>query len=184
MNAVLQQFLSFARRYPLVVSSFTLFSVLLAANYFLWQRQQVLTARHEEASRNGEAMLLALNGYSRISTQLATVQEALGQIESNLIAEGDLAENLGYFYQMETRSQVRLGQLNQLSSQPPAEGNPFKSVPFSLRVTGTYPQIIGFLHELESGPRLARFKNYNFSRSDPKSNALTLDLTVELLAKP
>ena len=184
MNAVLQQFIALARRYPLVIFSLALFSVLSVANYFLWQRQQVLTARHEEVRRNGEAMLLALNGYSRINTQLATVQEALGLIERNLIVEGDLAENLGYFYQMETRSNVRLGQLNQFSSQPSAEGNPFKSVPFSFRVTGTYPQMINFLRELETGPRLLRIKTYSFNRSDPKSNALALDLTVELLGSP
>ena len=184
MNPVLQQIIAFVRRYPIMVISLTLFAVLSVANYFLWQRQQVLTTQHEEVRRNGEAMLLALNGYSRINAQLATVQEALAQIERNLVVEGDLAENLGYFYQMETRSHVRLSQLNQLSSQPIAEGNPFKSVPFSLRVTGTFPQMMGFLRELETGPRLLRIKTYNFTRSDPKSNALALDLTVEMLASP
>ncbi len=184
MNPVLQQIIAFVRRYPIVVLSLTLFSILSVANYFLWQRQQVLASQHEEVRRNGEAMLLALNGYSRINAQLATVQEALGVIERNLVVEGDLAENLGYFYQIVTRSHVRLNQLNQLSSQPVAEGVPFKSVPFSLRVTGTFPQVMSFLHELETGPRLLRIKTYNFTRSDPKSNALALDLTVELLGSP
>ena len=184
MNAVFQQFLAFVRRYPIAVSGLTLFSLLSVANYFLWQWQLELTAQHEEVRRDGEATLSALSGYARIKTQVATVQEAMGQIERNLVVEGDLAENLGYFYQMETRSHVRLSQLNQLSAQPPTEGNPFKSVPFALRATGTFPQVINFLRELETGPRLLRIKTYNFGRGDPKSNTLALDLNVELLGSP
>lgn len=184
MSTLFQQIIAFARRYPLVVTSLVLVSALGIANYFLWGSQQSLAAQHEERRRSGEAMLLALNGASRINTQLATVQEALGLIEKNLVVEGDLAENLGYFYQRETRSHVRISQLNQLSSQPTADGNPFKAVPFSLRVTGTYPQMMSFLHELETGPRVLRIKTYNFSRGDPKSNALALDLTVEILGSP
>ena len=51
--------------------------------------------------------------------------------------EGDLAENLGYFYQIETASRIRFTQLNQLSSQPQSPGSYYKPVPFTLLATGT-----------------------------------------------
>ena len=128
-------------------------------------------------------MFSALSGYSRIIGQLATVDEALKQIDENLIAENDLAENQGYFYQLETLSRVRLTQLNQLSAQP-ADDSPYKAVPFSLRATGTYAQLIDFLRELESGPRQLRIKTFDFSRGDAKVDNLVLGLTVELLGSP
>ena len=84
---------------------------------------------------------------------------------------------------METLSRVHLTQLNQLSSQP-SEDSAYKAIPFSMRATGTYSQLIRFLRELESGPRQSRIKTFDFTRADPKSNALTLGLTVELLGSP
>jgi Tfp pilus assembly protein PilO len=181
MNALLRQFLAAIRRFPLVSTSLTLFTLLGVANYFLWDRQQTLVKRHDEVRRSGESMLQDLTNHTRITAELAAVQEALDQIDKNLIAEGDLAANLGYFYEMETQGHVRLSQLNQLSSLPPPEGNPYKAIPFSLRVTGSYPQIIGFVRKLESGPRLLRIRSFGFSRSDARSSTLSLDLIVELL---
>jgi Tfp pilus assembly protein PilO len=181
MNALLRQMLAVVRQYPLATISLIAFTLLSAANYFLWDHQKSLVRRHDEILRSGESMLQALAGHTRITAELAAVQEALEQIDRNLIVEGDLATNLGYFYEMENQGRVRLSQLNQLSSLPPPEGNPYKAVPFSLRVTGSYPQVINFVHELETGPRLLRIKSFSFSRSDARSNTLALDLIVELL---
>jgi Tfp pilus assembly protein PilO len=183
MNPSLQQFLNFVRRAPLLVFSLAFFLAMSIADYFLWQRQKEITAQHEDVRRNGESMFSALSTHGRIVNELATVDEALKQIDDNLIVETDLAENLGYFYQMETLSRVRLPQLNQLSSQP-ADDSTYKAIPFSLRATGSYPQLISFLRELESGPRQLRIKTFDFSRSEAKSNTLALGLTVELLGSP
>jgi len=181
MNIALQQLVALARRFPVVFGSILVCLLLGGANYYLRDRQRVLTLHHEEVRRNGEAMLLSLTTHPRITAQLNTVKEALELIDRNLVVESDLAENLGYFYQIETLSRIRLSQLSQLSSQPSPEGNPYKAVPFSLRVVGSYSQIVGLLRELETGPRLLRVKACNLVRSDLKTNAMTMDLTVELL---
>ena len=183
MNPAIQQLLNAVRRAPFLVACFTLFVLLSVGNYFLWQRQQAITAQYDEVRRKGETIFSALSGHSRIIGQLATVDEALKQIDENLIAENDLAENQGYFYQLETLSRVRLTQLNQLSAQP-ADDSPYKAVPFSVRATGTYAQLIDFLRELESGPRQLRIKSFDFSRGDAKVDNLVLGLTVELLGSP
>ena len=65
--------------------------------------------------------------------------------------------------------------------RPATDGNPYKAVPFSFRATGGYPQLVKLLRDLESGPRLLRIKTFNFSRGEQKTNALVLDLTVDLL---
>src|SRR5947208_615595 len=104
MNVLLQQAIGFLRRYPFAVVCTVLILGLSSASYFLWQRQKQLAGGHETVRRNGEDMLLSLTGLTRVTTELAAVKEALDFIDRGLIREGDLAENLGYFYQLETIS--------------------------------------------------------------------------------
>jgi Tfp pilus assembly protein PilO len=184
MNTLLQQLLTWARRNPITVAGMVIFLLLALANYFLWQRHAELVERHERVRTDGEAVLLALSGHNRLLLQRATVQEALGYIDKNLVVETDLAANLDYFYQVEKHTRVRLSDLNQLSGQPVEAESTYKTVPFTLRVTGQYYQLIDFLHELETGPRLLKVKFYSFSRRDPANDTLSLQLTVEMLARP
>jgi Tfp pilus assembly protein PilO len=183
VNALLQQFFVAVWRRPIVTLLVGVAVALGVVNYFLWQQRHDVTAHHEEVRRKGEAMLKALTDQTRIKAELAALQEALEQIDRNLVVEGEMEVNLGYFYKMERLSRVRLSQLNQLSAQPAVEGNPFKAVPFSLRVTGSYGQIMNFLHQLETGARLLRVRTYSVIRGgDAKNKTIDLDLTVELLA--
>lgn len=184
MNALLDNIRGFIRRYPVVVTSITVILLLGGANYWLWRQHQGLVRAHEETRRKGEAMQQSIAEHSRMTAHFATTREAVAYIDQNLINEGDLAENLGYFYQMESLSRIRLNQLGQLSSQPPAEGSPYRAIPFSLRATGTYPQLIRFMRELEGGPRLVRVRTFGFSRADPLSGSLALDLSIEMLGHP
>lgn len=184
MNAFFQQLLAAVRRNPVMVISITLIVLLGGTYYFLWKQHAELTLRHDRVQQDGQAMQAALAGHSRVTAHLATVQEALARIDQHLVVEAELADNLNYFYQMEAASRARLTQLNQLSSQPAPEGVSYKPVPFSIRITGTYFQVMSFVREMENGPRLLRIRNYSFNRADAATNTLALDLTVELLGHP
>jgi hypothetical protein len=201
MSAFLQQLLGFFRRNPFVIICSVVSILLWVANYFIWQRHQELVASHQTLQRNGEDMLQSLTNNSRITAELATVKEALGYIEANMIHEGDLPENMGYFYQLEAASRIRLQALNQLSSMPPPPDQAFKTVPFTLRTAGSYRQVLRFLRELETAPRLYRVQTYTMAQGGGPVAALggpgapgadttdapasvTLDITIEVLAHP
>ena len=197
MNAFLQSFLTYTRRNPVMVVSIAIIIVMGGASYYLWHRQQILTGEHADIQRNGEDVLQSLTSHSRLTTEIATVKEALDYIDRNLINEGDLAENLGYFYQIETTSRLRFTQVNQLSSQPEPPGSYYKTVPFTLQASGTYRQIMRLLHELETGPRLLRIRTYALSQrggvalkteagapAAEMSDLVNLEANVELLARP
>ena len=184
MNAFFQQFLLYARRNPVLVISITVIVVMGSASYYLWYRQHALVTEHDEVRRSGEEMLQSLTSHARITAEIVTVKQALDYIDRNLINEGDLAENLGYFYQIETASRMRFSQIAQLSSQPGPADSPYKVVPFALRASGTYRQILRLLRELETGPRQLRIRTYTFSASDTEPDLITMDLNVELLARP
>ena len=179
------QFIDFTRRNPVIVASVAIILVFGTASYFLWQRQHSLSASHEEVRRNGEDMLQSLTGHTRVMAEMAAVKSALDFIDQNLINEADLAENLGYFYSIESAARTRFTQLNQLSSQPQPDGSQFKPVPFTLRATGSFRQIMRLLHELESGPRLLRIRTYTLSQGEAGGDDnVSMELTVEVLARP
>jgi len=184
MNAFLQQFLGYARRNPIMVAIVAVILVMGSTSYYLWDRQHDLTSEHDKVKRSGEGMLQSLTSHARITAELATVKQALSFIDKNLVVEADLAENLGYFYQIETASRMRFTQLSQLSSQPQPADAPYKAVPFSLRASGTYRQILRLLRELETGPRQLRIRTYTFSAADGDADLVTMELNVELLARP
>lgn len=190
MSALLQQLLGFFRRYPFVIICGALSILLWVANYFIWQSQRELAASHQTLQRSGEDMLQSLTNHSRITAELETVKEALTYIDGHLIHEGDLPENMGYFYQLEAASRIRLQALNQLSSMPPPPDQPFKTVPFTLRTSGSYRQVLRFLRELETGPRLYKVQTYSLSQGGPITEttggpaAVSLDITIEVLAHP
>lgn len=203
MNPFLQRLLGFFQRHPFPITCSLLAGLLWIGNYFIWNRHRELTEDHQSLQRSGEDMLQALTNHGRITAELATVKDALAFIEQHLIHEGDLPENMGYFYQLETTSRLRLGALNQLSSQPPPPDQPYKTVPFTLRTTGSYRQVLRFLRELESGPRLFKIQTYGFTQGGPAAGEpsglapgnvatdiasgpvmITLDLTIEVLAHP
>jgi Tfp pilus assembly protein PilO len=184
MRDFFQRFKEFTRRNPVIVVSLAIILFMGGASYFLWQRQRFLNSNHDEVKRSGEDMLQSLTSHARVTAEIATVTEALNFIDRNLINEGDLAENLGYFYSIETAARLRFSQLNQLSSQPSAPDSPFKVVPFSVRATGPYRQVMRLLHEMETGPRLLRIRTYTLSQGEADPDTVTLEASVELLARP
>jgi|SRR5688572_8865567 len=180
--SILERLLALIRRYPLVTTCLVLIALLGTASYFLWKSQQELTASHENIRRDGEEVLLSLSGLPRVAAEYHSVKEAVDFIQANLIKEGELAENLGYFYQLETASKARLTQLSQLSAQPAAADAPFIAIPFAIRATGSYRQVMRFLHELESGPRLCRVTSYGLTGEGDAR--VQLDLSIEMLGRP
>jgi Tfp pilus assembly protein PilO len=201
VSTALQQLLGFFRRHPFVIICSVIAILAWVANYFIWQRQKELTASHQTLQRSGEDMLQSLTNHSRITAELATVKEALTYIQEHMIHEGDLPENMGYFYQLETVSRIRLQALNQLSSMPPPPDQSFKTVPFTLRTTGSYRQVLRFLRELETGPRLFRVQTYSLAQGAAAAGGggggrsgtetaetgpaqVSLDITIEVLAHP
>jgi Tfp pilus assembly protein PilO len=190
MSEFFQQTLALFRRYPFVILCCALTILLGVGNYFILQNRRELAVGHQTLQRNGEEMRQSLTNQGRIATELAAVKEALEFINQHLITEGDLPENMGYFYQVEAASKLHLQSLNQLSSAPPPPDQPFKTVPFMLRTTGSYRQVLRFLRELETSPRLYKVQTYSISQGTALApgtddgQSVTLDLTIDVLARP
>lgn len=119
----------------------------------------------------------------QINQDLGLLQPAIAQIQRNLLDEQSMEVNLGYFYKLERPSHVRLVRLNQLIPPPSTTKSEFKVVPFSMQVIGSYRNTMSFLRALETGARILRIRNCTFEHGASDGSDLTLDLTVEVLAR-
>ena len=183
MNAHFGSILAPMRARRVVTAAVVTTLLLAAANYFLWKDRVRAAEQHEDVRRKAEFILRSLASRGRIDTDLAALEAALAQIEPQVLDEQSMEVNLGYFYRLEKPARVRLVRLNQLASVAPAEKTRFKAVPFSMQVTGSYRNALGFLRALETGPRLLRIRNCTFERSPTEANVVIVDLTVDALAK-
>jgi len=133
-----------------------------------------------------EKVLLRLSNNTKFSAQLDGQLEALRKANATIaegaLRPGELARNQQFFFRLEAETGVKLLDLRQLQSPPPAKGAPattYAAIPFSLTIKGDYAQIIQFLQRLDREPTLARVTSGAISR--PTDGAQTLSFGVELL---
>lgn len=187
------QFLEAVRNNLLVTISMVCLLVFGAAGFYLHGFQDELTSDLREAEKQGTNIIAAIAGQARLSAAIQSATGAVAHLDANVAVENDLAANLAYFYQFETGTGVRLVSVNQLSSPPLVAGNRYSALPFTLQLTGSYPQVLNYLRALEHGPRVSRIRSFNLSREGatldaqpgkPIPEILSIDLTIELLSIP
>lgn len=182
MMLYLLQLWSAARRRPLVAGFLVVAAVAGALNYPLWQHGREIERRHEEVRQRGQAVLEALADRQRLYADLAAVDDTLDVIDRDTVREQTMEANLGYFYRLEKISRVHLDRIDQLAATAAEAGNPYKTVPVSLKVTGSYRNLLEFLRDIENGPHFVHVRNYRVERTDGKDGDVLLVLTLELLA--
>lgn len=157
---------------------------LLVAAVLLWLDQHKLEQRLQTLTAQGEEVLTAVAAEPALRETLNQLRKANDRIAANLVAEPNLAENLWYFYNLEKSAQVRLRDLSQLSSQTAPGPALYRLIPYSLRITGTFTQVMDFLQRLETGPKLAKVRNFSLNRVDAEGLNVALQIDVVLLGKP
>lgn len=145
--------------------------VLAGGTLYLWRQGQVLEARLQQRTVEGEEMFNLLAAGPRLREQFTIAQEAVARIESNLVVEANLAENLGDFYRLEQATGARLSELRQLNAALREEDAAYKAVPYSLQLEGTFAQVATYLFRLETGPRLSRLQTLTLDRRESEAGS-------------
>jgi len=176
------------KRYPWCFAFGAIGLLAFAGAWLIGQRLPPIEAELRQRTEEGEFALGALAASPVLRAELAYVREVTRRIETNVVDELAVDVNYGYFYSLEKRSRARLSDLRPIVVGLPEGRSPYKHVSFSLRLTGTYPQVAEFLRQLEIGPRLVRVTNFSFRRRTPSPGQsadenVALDLTLDLLGK-
>lgn len=162
----------------------------LALGGWLYFRSDAIPAAEEElAKTQAEAERLATNiKYSaQLKEQLDKLVVANKEIDARIIRSSQVGINTGYFYKLESETGVKMVDFRPLAVNAPAKGSKaaFIAVGFTVSVQGTFPQVLDFLRQLETGGRYSRVLTASVSSSVTNRKApLTLTLTVELLGLP
>lgn len=184
MAATVNPVTLFLRRNAFAAVCAVLSLVFGAVCLYLSQRRNDLDSRLQQRTVEGEEVLALLASSPRLREQNAIAREAIERIESHLVVESNLAENLGDFYELEEATGARLSELRQLNAAPPREEAPYKTVPYSLQLDGTFEQVAAYLHRLETGPRLTRLVSFTLQRRDGPSETGTPGAPAAALAAP
>jgi len=172
------------KRHPLAVAQGFLTVFLAASNWYIYLDHTELEAALESESKTGAEVLDNVANSPLIRQQAVVIRGVLKSLDANLIVETDLAQNIGYFYSFEEKSGAKLSDLSQMLSSNPPDGSPYRSLPFTMRVTGEFPQILSMLHAIETGRYAAKISRFSFSRREDQSGLMDATLSVNVLAKP
>ena len=176
---------TFLRRNLFAVSCALIILVLIGGGWWLWhdlgKQEETLHVR----TLQGEVELEIIATSPLLREALHQTRTAVTRIESNLAVASNLADNLGYFYQLEEKTRARLRGLNQLTTSGPSEDDRavYKPIPYTMEVSGSYAQVMDFLQSLESGPRLVKVRSFSFRRAEASTGNVVLQLDLLVLGK-
>jgi hypothetical protein len=174
----------FLRRNAFAVVS-TVFSVaLVVASYMLLRRAKGIEGVIGDRQYEGESMSRLLMSAPKLRAFHAEAKLAVDATDAALIDERNLAENLYQFYKYEEETRARLSELRQLNSAPIDDDAPYRSIPYSLQLNGTFEEVASYVRRLETGPRFLRINTFNLRRRDPASLDISLSLGIEVLGRP
>jgi Tfp pilus assembly protein PilO len=176
---------TFLRRNFFAFGCTVIILTLVGVGWWLWHDLGVQEETLHVRTLQGEVELETIATSPLLREALNQAHTAVTRIEGNLAVENNLADNLGYFYQLEEKTRARIRGLNQLTTSGPADGDRaiYKPIPYTMEVSGTYAQVMDFLQSIESGPRLVKVRSFTFRRADTTSGNVLLQLDLVVLGK-
>lgn len=199
-----EQLLAGVKRNPVVTFCVVISLLILLSMYFRAGLKEEATQELEDKSLSGQRMANNLKYASGLDEHLTEISAHQTEIESRLVDEGQLAENLQYFYELEAATETKLVDLRQISdnSRVPSRGqaapqkSAYKPVRYAVVVTGEYNRLMLFLQKLEGGKHFCRILTAGFVPSvgvgvggegggqAKRSETMTISLSLELLGQP
>jgi Type II secretion system (T2SS), protein M subtype b len=166
-----------------------IFSLLIG--FLIYYRSDLLPdARSvlEEKARQGGLLAANIEDSGQLKEQHAALLAANQAIADRMIHIGQLAENTGYFYRLESETGTKLSDPHQVPWNPPAKNAPktnFTFVSFSVTAQGDYPQLVDLLRRLENGEHYCRINTLQLKpTSEIRGVQLGMSLTLDLMAVP
>jgi hypothetical protein len=167
-----------------VIVSIGIGFVLYYRNDNLPDAEKVLAARTKE----GELLAANIEDSSQLKEQHAALAAANDAISNRMIRVGQLAENMQYFYRLESATSTKLSDPRQLSWNPPAKNAPktnFTPIGFALNAQGDYGQELDLLRRLESGEHYCRIISLNIRPlAEMRGGPLLMSINLDLLGMP
>ncbi|MGH8021356.1 MAG: hypothetical protein ACREIA_24370 [Opitutaceae bacterium] len=173
------------KRYPLQIACGAVVLVCALLYYFRMGVVSEVETNLDEALRKSNRVEDNIAAGASLQDHLSAMNTFVSELGPRLVQPADLADNLKYFYKLESETGVTLGDLRQ--SAPGAKGKDelFVGVGYDVMLSGTFIQVVSFINELEHGERFFRLRNFNLQRGrEVGQPSLMLSMNIELLGSP
>ncbi len=165
-----------------IVASLGIGLLLYYRNDELPDAEKVLGERQKE----GELLAANIEDSADLKEQHAALVASNEAITERMIHVGQLAENTGYFYRLESDTGTKLSDPHQTPWNPPAKSaakTNFTAIGFTLSAQGDYAQLIDLLRKLENGEHYCRITTCSLRPvgTDTRGGPLLMTLSLELM---
>jgi len=163
--------------------------VTIAIGFTIYYRTDALPNAEKilaDKTKEGELLAANIEDSNQLKEQQASMVDANQVISDRMIQVGQLADNLQYFYRLESETGIKILDLRQNAWNPGAKGAPktfFTPVGFQVSAQGTYPKLLDLLRRLEKGEHYCRVISCDLKpiNSEIRGGDLTVSLNLELL---
>lgn len=165
-----------------------------AALFFPREAVTTAQATYEEKEKEFRKIDNNVRASAGLAEAAAEMEAAGKQFDARLVRAPQLANNLQFFYRLESDTGVKLLDARQMPVPPPRPGErrgAYVPVPFQVAIQGTFADTHAFLRRLENGPHFVRFAQMTTAKYSTGGDstfstggALSITLTVEMLGTP
>lgn len=148
-------------------------------------------AASEQKSDEANRINQNLTNSANLKEQTESLVTITKDMDARIVRASQLADNLQYFYQLESATGVKILDVRQgvLTANNKGPKNIYSGVPFVVSVQGDFAQVMSFVRRLEHGRHFCRFLGVNVAPSGGGPNAadtglLTVSTNLELLGLP
>jgi hypothetical protein len=162
--------------------------VSIGIGFVLYYRSDMLPDAEKilaQRTQQGELLAANIEDAGQLKEQHAALTAANEAILSRMVRVGHLAENMQYFYRLESDTGTKLVNPRQVPWNPPAKNAAktfFTPVGFAVVAQGDYGQLVDLLRRLENGEHYCRVVTCTLRPlTEQRGGQLSLSLTLELM---
>ncbi len=140
-----------------------------------------------DKQQQGELLAANIEDSNQLKEQFTALTASNEAISNRMIRVGQLAENLQYFYRLESETNTKLADLRPIPWSPPPKNAPktnFTPVGFGLTAQGDYAQLMDLLRKLETGEHYCRVTTCTLHPlTEMRGGQIGMTINLELLAE-
>lgn len=179
-----EELMAFLRKNSIVVACV---AMIAAISFVLYYRSDKLPEAEKvlnEKTQQGQLLQANKEDANQLKEQYAALVADNEAIASRMIHAGQLADNMQYFYKLESETNTKLSdpRQNAVVLAKNAPKTTFIPVGFSLTAQGDYPQLIDLLRRVENGEHYSRIITCNLKPvTEIRGGPLVMSVSLELL---
>ena len=182
--------LSIIRKHPLGFGSLLVSILCGLVLYFRSSNLDAAAALSDQKSAEAGSINQNLTNSANLKEQAEALLSITKDMDARIVRASQLADNLQYFYQLESATGVKILDVRQgmLATNVKGPKAIYSGVPFVVSVQGDFGQVMSFVRRLENGRHFCRFSSVNVAPSGGGAAAdtglLTVSTNIELLGLP